>query len=57
MHYGKAKKIGSAMYLNKSNGKYIPFKVFLKGADCTLIQQMLDKTGQAIRYQDKNNST
>jgi hypothetical protein len=50
MHYGKAKKIGSAMYLNKSNGKYIPFKVFLKGADCTLIQQMLDKTGQAIRY-------
>jgi hypothetical protein len=42
MHDDKDKKIGSAMYLNKSNGQYIPFKVYLDGASCDLIQPMLN---------------
>ncbi len=44
MHDDKKLKIGSATYLNKSNGKYIPFGVLMHGTNCTLIQPMLDKT-------------
>ena len=48
MHDDEHKKIGSATYLNKSNGEYIPFKLNLYGTNCTLIQPMLDKTNQMI---------
>jgi hypothetical protein len=56
MHDEKAKKIGSATYLNKINGEYIPFEFWIGGANCTLIQTMLDKTDQKIIYIDKKNS-
>ncbi len=42
MHDDKAKKIGSATYLNKSTGEYIPFYIEMIGASCDLIQPMLD---------------
>ena len=42
MRDNKDKKIGSAMYLNKSNGQYIPIRVRMNGTDCTLIKPMLD---------------
>ena len=42
MHDDKAKKIGSATYLNKSNGQYIPFRIYMDGTNCNLIQPMLD---------------
>ena len=48
MYHDKDKKIGSATYLNKSNGHYIPFRVEMSGTNCTLIQPMLDKTNQMI---------
>ena len=57
MHDDDHKKIGSAMYLNKSNGQYIPFRVSIDGANCTLIQPMLDKIDQEIWYKDIDNST
>jgi hypothetical protein len=57
MHDDKAKKLGSATYLNKSNGLYIPFVVRLDGTNCTMIQPMLDKNDQAIGYINKDNST
>ena len=40
MRDDKDKKIGSATYLNKSNGKYIPFGVFMTGVYCPLIQSI-----------------
>ena len=42
MHDDKDKKIGSATYLSKTNGQYIPFKVLMGGTNCDLIQPMLD---------------
>ncbi len=48
MRDDKAKKIGSAMYLNKSIGPYIPFSILIYGTDCKLIKPMLDKTDQWI---------
>ena len=41
MHDDKGKKIGSATYLNKSTGEYIPFRVYMDGANCDLIRPML----------------
>ena len=55
MRDDKDKKIGSATYLNKSNGKYIPFGVFMTGVYCPLIQSMLNKTEQKIYYKIKDN--
>ena len=55
MHDDKDKKIGSAMYLNKSNGEYIPFKVSMSYAYFNLIQPMLDNTYPLIYYIDKKN--
>ena len=46
MLYDKAKKIGSAMYLNKSIGPYIPFEIRMDGTNCTLIKPMLNETIQ-----------
>ncbi len=58
MHDDKAKKIGSATYLSKSNGKfYIPFEVKMSGSHCGLIQLMLDKNIQQISYKSKDNNT
>ncbi len=51
-----AKKIGSATYLNKTNGEYIPFEVLMVGTNCDLIKPMLDKTHQRILYIDKDKS-
>ncbi len=56
MHNDEKLKIGSATYLNKSNGYYIPFKLYMYGTNCTLIKPMLDETVQNISYIDKNNS-
>ena len=56
MHDDKAKKIGSAKYLNKSNGEYIPFGVRMSGTNCTYIQKMLDEINQTIGFIDKNDS-
>ncbi len=42
MRDDKDKKIGSATYLNKSNGQYIPFGINMGRIDCKLIQPMLD---------------
>ena len=53
----KYKKIGSATYLNKSNGLYIPFRVMISGANCILIQPMLDKTVQRIGHINKENKS
>ena len=55
MHDDKIKKIGSATYLNKSNGLYIPFNVQMSGTNCTLIKPMLNETIQQIEYINKNN--
>jgi hypothetical protein len=52
MRDDKAKKIGSAMYLNKSNGLYIPFNVQMLGKNCTLIQPMLDQADHWIIFTD-----
>ena len=57
MRDDKDKKIGSATYLNKTNGQYIPFKIQMDGANCKLIQQILDKTDQEIYYKNKDNNT
>jgi hypothetical protein len=54
MHDDKAKKIGSATYLNKTNGEYIPIEVLMAGTNCDLIKPMLDKTHQRILYIDKD---
>ncbi len=35
------KKIGSAIYLNKSNGKYIPFELSMDGTNCEQFKEML----------------
>ena len=42
MYNNKLKKIGSATYLNKINGMYIPFRVWMRGTNCNLIQPMLN---------------
>ncbi len=55
MRDDKTKKIGSATYLNRSNGVYIPFDVVM--GDCTLIQPMLIKSFQIISYIDKDKRT
>ena len=55
MRDNKDKKIGSAMYLNKSNGQYIPIRVRMNGTDCTLIKPMLDEAFQRIGYINKDN--
>jgi hypothetical protein len=41
--HDKDKKIGSATYLNKSSAEYIPFGVYMGGANCSLIQPMLEE--------------
>ncbi len=46
MHDDKAKKIGSARYLNKTIGTYIPFGLWMDGTNCKVIKPMLDKTYQ-----------
>jgi hypothetical protein len=56
MHDDKAKKIGSATYLNKTDEQYIPFLVFMGGSDCRLIQSMLSRSSQTISYVKKDNS-
>ena len=38
MHDDGHNKIGSATYLNKSNGEYIPFKLWMSGTNCDRIQ-------------------
>ena len=35
MHDDKDKKIGSATYLTKGNGLFIPFEIGMSGKDCT----------------------
>ncbi len=55
MHDDKAKKIGSATYLNKSIGPYIPFKLRMDGTNCKLIKPMLDKSIQYFYYINKDN--
>ncbi len=57
MHDDKAKKIGSATYQNKTIGLFIPFLILTDGADCSLIQPMLDKANQVISYLNKDNKT
>ena len=52
MHDDREKKIGSATYLNKSNGKYIPFELWMYGSNCDLIQPMLNKTKQVIDFKN-----
>jgi hypothetical protein len=42
MHDDKDKKIGSATYLTKGSGLYIPFQIGMDGTSCKLIQPMLD---------------
>ena len=37
MYEDKNKRIGSATYLKRNSGQYIPFGVWLGGTDCTLI--------------------
>ncbi len=49
------KKIGSATYLKKSTGLYIPFWLKLDGTNCDLIQPMLDKADQDIWFINKDN--
>ncbi len=48
MRNHKKYRIGSATYLNKPTGPFIPFGVWREGANCTLIRSMLDKTLQEI---------
>ena len=48
MHDDKAKKIGSATYLNKSIGSYIPFRLNMIGTNSKLIKPMLDESDQWI---------
>ena len=48
MHDDKAKKIGSATYLNKSIDPYIPFYIRIYGTNSKLNKPMLDKTDQWI---------
>ena len=55
MHDDEKSKIGSATYLNKSKGYYIPFGLWMKGTDCELIQPMLDRTNQYFFYINKDN--
>ena len=38
----KNKSLGSAMYLNKSSGQYIPFILKMTDTSCSLIEPMLD---------------
>jgi hypothetical protein len=45
------KEIGSAMYLNKNNGLYIPFGIILNIPKCTEVDQTL--TNQTIWYINK----
>ena len=42
MHNDEKSKIGSAMYLNKSSGQYIPFILKMTDTSCSLIEPMLD---------------
>ncbi len=42
MHDDKDKKIGSATYLTKGSGLYIPFQIKMNGTNCTIIQKTLD---------------
>ncbi len=42
MRDDKYKKIGSAMYLDRSSGRLISFKVTMNGTNCNLIQPMLN---------------
>ena len=46
MHDDKAKKIGSATYLNKSTGPYIPFELRMDGTNYELIKPTLYKSVQ-----------
>ena len=56
MRDDKAKKIGSATYLNKSiDDPYIPFGLRMYGTDCKLIKPMLDRTNQYFFYINKDN--
>ncbi len=55
MRDDKAKKIGSATYLNKIIGPYIPFEIRMDGTNCTLIKPMLNETIQQIEYINKDN--
>ena len=48
-------KIGSATYINKSDGEYIPFRVRFHGTNCNFIQQMVDEPSQTLEYIDKDN--
>ena len=57
MRDDKYKKIGSAMYLDRSSGRLISFKVTMNGTNCNLIKPMLDETYQTISYIDKNDIT
>ena len=42
MHNDTKLKIGNATYLNKSNGLYIPFQIFMENANRTDIEKMLE---------------
>ncbi len=57
MHDDKDKKIGSATYLKKNSGLYIPFQIKMDGTSCKQIQPMLDLTQQLIGFKDKKNKT
>jgi hypothetical protein len=50
MYDDKDKKIGSATYLNKTDGQYIPISVIVQNTNCNLIQPMLNETYQRIFY-------
>ena len=47
------KTIRKAIYLKKSNGDYIPFRIRLSNSNCSKIQKMINKTVQQIYYIDK----
>ncbi len=56
MHHNFINKIGSASYLNKSNGLYIPFEIKMQGTNCALIKPSLEKNKDLITYIDKDNN-
>ena len=56
MHHNFINKIGSASYLNKSNGLYIPFELRMHGTNCALIKPSLENNKQLITYIDKDNN-
>jgi hypothetical protein len=48
MHDDDHKQIGSATYLNKTNGLYIPFGIGFSDTNCTIIKKLIDFPAQII---------